>query len=93
MELQLGALGLAVKIVIIWNTLYYQAILALINAMGDDVLEEDVERLSPLKWAHINVHGKYEFNMSPDVAGGDLRPLRDPNATRGLELLWEDGEI
>jgi TnpA family transposase len=93
MELQLGALGLAVNIVIIWNTLYYQAILELINAMGDDVLEEDVARLSPLKWAHINVHGKYEFSMSPDVAGGDLRPLRDPNATRVLELLWEDGEI
>lgn len=86
MELQLGALGLAVNIVIVWNTVYYQAILNLLEAMGDDVLEEDVARLSPLKWAHINVHGRYDFSMSADVAGGDLRPLRDPNVDRGLDL-------
>jgi hypothetical protein len=65
---------------------YYQAILNLLEAMGDDVLEEDVARLSPLKWALINLHGRYDFSMSPDVAGGDLRPLRDPNVDRGLDL-------
>ena len=47
--------------------------------MGDDVLEEDVARLSPLKWAHVNVLGRFDFVVSPDVAEGDLRPLRDPN--------------
>jgi hypothetical protein len=59
--------------------------LALIKAMGDEVLEEDVIRILPLKWAHIGILGKYEFTMSPVVAGGDLRPLRDPDAGRGLE--------
>ena len=53
--------------------------------MGDDVLAEDAARLSPLKWGHIQVLGRYEFSMDPVVAGGDLRPLRDPNAFRGLE--------
>ena len=47
--------------------------------MGDDVLEEDVARLSPLKWAHVNVLGRFDFVVSPDVAEGDLIPLRDPN--------------
>jgi hypothetical protein len=66
--------------------------------MGDEVLEEDVVRISPLKrerpvrcrlvskkWEHIGMLGKYEFTMSPVVAGGDLRPSRDPDAGRGLE--------
>ena len=57
----------------------------MIEAMGDDVLAEDAARLSPLKWQHIQVLGRYEFSMDPVVAGGDLRPLRDPNAFRGLE--------
>ena len=65
--------------------LYTQAALELIEAMGDDVLEKDVVRLSPLKWSHIQLLGRYDFTMSPDVTGGDLRPLRDPNAFIGLE--------
>jgi hypothetical protein len=63
---------LSVNAALVWNTMYAQAQLSM--------LEEDVARLSPLKWAHINVLGRFEFTMSPDVAGGDLRPLRDPNA-------------
>jgi hypothetical protein len=47
--------------------------------MGDDVLAEDVARLSPLKWAHVNVLGRFDFVVSPDVVEGDLKPLRDPN--------------
>lgn len=80
MEAQLGALGLSVNAALVWNTMYAQAALSMLEAMGHDVLEEDVARLSRLKWAHINVLGRFEFTMSPDVAGGDLRPLRDPNA-------------
>jgi hypothetical protein len=49
------------------------------------MLPEDVARLSPLKSRHINMLGRYDFSISPDVAGGDLRPLRDPNADVGLE--------
>jgi Tn3 transposase DDE domain len=60
-------------------------LLELIEAMGNDVFEEDVVRLSPLKWSHIQLLGRYEFSMSPDVAGGDLRPLRDPNSNVGLK--------
>ena len=86
MENQLGALGFMLNVMVLWNTEYFQAALGMIEAMGDAVLEEDVARLSPLKWAHINLLGRYEFSMDPVVAGGDLRPLRDPNAFRGLEV-------
>ncbi len=86
MELQLGSLGLVVNIVVLWNTLYTGEILALLEAMGADVLEEDVARLSPLRWKHVNVLGRYEFDLLPGVAAGDLRPLRDPNSLSELEL-------
>ena len=85
MENQLGALGFVVNIIVLWNSLYSQAALELIEAMGDDVFAEDAARLSPLKWQHINLLGRYEFSIDPSVAGGDLRPLRDPNALWGLD--------
>ena len=90
MERQLGALGLVVNIVTLWNTLYCGAALRQLEARGDEVLPEHVARLSPLKWRHINVLGSYSFVLSPSVAGGDLRPLRDPHALVGLDLEWDD---
>ena len=92
MELQLGALGLVVNVITLWNTLYAQAALNLLEAMGDDLLEEDVARLSPLKWRHINVLGRFDFRLLEAVEGGDLRPLRDPNAMTELELAWLNDE-
>ena len=73
LEIQLRAWGYAERDVL-WNTKPIQASLALIDSMGDDVLEEDLARLSPLKWGHINMFGEV------------LHPLRDPSAFLGLEL-------
>ena len=86
LEEQLGVLGLVVNVVIVWNTDYMGAILSLLRAMGHDVLDEDVARVSPLKVKHINVLGEYKFSLHPDVIEGDLRPLRDPNASIGFEI-------
>jgi Domain of unknown function (DUF4158) len=36
--------------------------------------------ITDLDRAHMNMLGRFDFTISPDVAGGDLRPLRDPNA-------------
>jgi Tn3 transposase DDE domain len=49
MEDQLGALGLVVNAIALWNARYLQAALGVIERMRNDVLEEDVSRLSPLK--------------------------------------------
>jgi hypothetical protein len=38
--------------------------------------DEDVERLSPLRHVHINLHGRYYFTPSDAVARGELRRLR-----------------
>ena len=38
---------------------------------------KDVERLSPLKFRNVNLHGRYSFILSEEVARGQLRALRE----------------
>ena len=92
LQCQPGAKGLGVNVAALWNTLYAQAALSLLEAMGDDVLEADVARLSPLRWRHINALGRFDFRLQPGVEGEDVRPLRDPNALSALELAWLNDE-
>ena len=77
-EDQLGALGLVVNAVILWNTIYMDAALAELRAEGFDVRDKDVARLSPLGHGHLNVLGRYAFTLPEFVARGELRPLRRP---------------
>jgi TnpA family transposase len=83
-EDQLGALGLALNIVVLWNTLYMNATLTQLRREGYVVRDEDVARLSPLIYEHINMLGRYSFVMPEAVARGGLRPLRDPAAKIGI---------
>ncbi len=46
-----------------------------VNQQKIKVNEEDVARLSPLKYKHINVLGNYSFNLDDPIAQGNLRPL------------------
>jgi hypothetical protein len=78
---QLGALGLVVNLVVLWNTIYMDAALDQLRAEGYEVLADDVARLSPLSFKHINMLGRYAFTLSDTVAKGELRPLRDPRTT------------
>jgi TnpA family transposase len=78
-EDQLGALGLIVNVLVLWNTVYMQAALDQLCAEGYDVNPDDVARLSPLGYKHVNFLGQYSFNLADAVANGKLRPLRDPN--------------
>ncbi|MEU6409128.1 Tn3 family transposase [Microbispora sp. NPDC046933] len=52
------------------------------RAEGHDIKDEDVARLSPLKDRHINVLGRYLFNIRSSGPGHGLRPLRDPTPPR-----------
>lgn len=76
-EDQLGALGLVLNMVVLWNTVYLDAIVKQLRSQGYPVRDEDVARLSPLGWRHINVQGRYAFTNSPP---SELRPLRDPTS-------------
>ncbi len=72
----LGALGLVLNAVVLWNTRYTDAALAALRAQGYPVRDADAARLSPLGDAHLNVHGRYTFAAT---TGEGLRPLRDPS--------------
>jgi TnpA family transposase len=76
-EDQLGALGLVLNMIVLWNTIYMDAALNQLRAEGYLVNDEDVARLSPLQHEHINMLGRYSFSVPEAVARGELRPLRD----------------
>ncbi len=78
MEDQLGALGLVLNCIVLWNTVYMNAALEQLRARGHPVRDEDVARLSPFIRHHLRVHGDYSF-LLPDLAGA-LRDLRDPTS-------------
>jgi Tn3 transposase DDE domain len=77
-EDQLGALGLVVNVIILWNTIYTNAALEQLAREGYTIREEDVARLSPLVFEHINLLGRYAFSVPDSVTRGQLRPLRNP---------------
>ena len=79
MEDQLGALGIVLNCVVLWNTVYIDAALGQLRAQGYPVRDEDIARLSPFMRKHINVHGKYSFT-APSLPDGTTRKLRDPDA-------------
>jgi hypothetical protein len=58
-----------------------QAVLEQLKSEGYPVKEEDVARLSPLIFSHINMLGRYQFSVPDEVSKGLLRPLRNPNDT------------
>jgi TnpA family transposase len=78
-EDQLGALGLVVNVIVLWNTLYMNAALEQLQSEGFPIKAEDVARLSPLVFDHINLLGRYAFSVPDSVQRGELRPLRSPS--------------
>lgn len=84
-EHQLGALGLVLNCIVLWNTTYQNAALDSLRAQGYPVDPADVARLSAFTRSHLNVLGKYSFAL-PDLPAGGMRELRDPDAPTG-----EDG--
>ena len=79
-EDQLRTLGLVVNMIVLWNTIYIDAALQQLKAEGYPVRAADVARLTPLRWGHINMLGRYAFVLPEAIARGALRPLRNPTA-------------
>ncbi len=81
MEDQIGALGLVLNAIVLFNTRYMDAALTQLRADGFDVRDEDVARLSPFVRHHINMMGRYSFHL-PEMPGG-LRPLNPAHEVVG----------
>ena len=76
-ENQLGALGLMVNVIVLWQTVYIQAALGHLVANGHELDPADVARLSLLGHPTINLHGRYRTTSR--APSGELRPLRNPD--------------
>ena len=59
---------------IAWNTVYMALALQRLRDDGFDVRDDDVARLSPARYEHINPFGRYRFDRLPKK--GRYRPLR-----------------
>ncbi len=76
-EDQLGALGLVLNVVILWQTLYMDAVLNRLRLEGVQIKSEDVVRLSPLRYNNINFLGRYSFSLPESIKKGNLRDFRE----------------
>ncbi len=77
-EDQLGAFGLVVNVIVLWNTCYMDAAVSKLHTTGTDLKPEDIARLSPLGFKHINMLGRYSFALAESIKRGELRSLREP---------------
>lgn len=85
-EDQLGALGLVINAVVLWNTIYMQDALDHLRRHGHEVLAEDVAGLSPLVHEHIRMLGHYTFTLAEPVLKGEHRPLNQMELEFGDDL-------
>jgi hypothetical protein len=50
--------------IILWNTRYMERALGQLERQGLEVRPEDVEGLSPLVFHHVNMLGRYTFDLA-----------------------------
>lgn len=71
----MGALGPVVNAIVLWNTRYMAVVLDALRKEGLVINDVDIQRLSPLAFEHINIVGRYSFNLPEEIEHGGLRPL------------------
>jgi hypothetical protein len=77
MEDQLGALGLMLNCVVLWNTIYMDKARAQRQAAGRPIPDEILAGLSPLIHEHLNFSGRYPLQRAcPRPAAARSRHAR-----------------
>lgn len=82
---QAMCLNLVVNAITVWNTVYMQAAIEQLKSEGYEVKDEDIKELSPARSEHINMFGRYYFNVEEGLKRKELRELRKPENN----LLWK----
>jgi len=72
---QANCLNLVVNAIAVWNTVYMQAAIQHLRLSGQEISEDELARLSPVRYEHINIYGKYSFDISETLTNNGLRPL------------------
>ena len=73
---QASCLNLVTNAVILWNTVYMTAAIEQLKREGYPVDENDLAHVWPTRYAYVNVHGKYHFNVEEAQRRQGLRPSR-----------------
>lgn len=73
---QAACLNLVTNAVIVWNTVYMWAVMEQLKKEGHQIEEADVSHLSPARYEHLNVFGKYSFPVKEELSRKALRPFR-----------------
>ena len=71
-----SSLMLLVAILSTWNTVYLDKVVTTLRAKGEEIPEEHLAHVSPLGWQHVNLLGRYEFDLKDSHPLDHLRPLR-----------------
>ena len=74
--MSLSTVGLVTNALVLWNTLYMQAALDHLKHQGEEIVEDDESRLSPLSHKHVNMLEHYSFTLAEQVVNGQFRPLK-----------------
>jgi TnpA family transposase len=75
---QASCLNLVTNAVMVWNTVYMTAVVEQLKQEGYPMQESDLAHVWPTRYNHINVYGKYHFNIEEARGRKGLRPLRPP---------------
>ncbi len=74
---QVNCLNLVTNAVITWNTVYMAAAIEQMRNEGHIVNDEDIQHVWPSRFRHINVYGKYNFDVIEEqLQRRELRSLR-----------------
>ncbi len=73
---QAACLNLVTNAVVVWNSVYMWEVLQQLKKEGQQIDDADIKHLSPVRFEHINVFGKYNFPVKEELDRKQLRPLR-----------------
>lgn len=76
-QTQANCLNLVTNAIVLWNTIYLQAAVEQLKLEGVEIKDEDLNYISPARFAHINPYGRYYFNIEENLNRKGLRPLRE----------------
>ena len=74
---QASCLNLVTNAVVLWNTVYMAEAVEQLKQEGYPVNEGDLAHIWPTRYEHINVYGRYHFNVEEARGRKGLRPLRN----------------
>ena len=77
---QASCLNLVTNAVIVWNTVYMAEAVAQLKREGYPVHDSDLAHIWPTRYAHINVYGRYHFDIEEARRRQGLRPLRQSSS-------------